>query len=309
MPKPTITAANPLTERLLIAAAVGIVGLLIVVPLASVFTEAFAEGPAAWWRALAHDPDTRHAIWLSLTVAPLAVAINTVFGIATAWLVSRFRFPGRSLLITLCDVPFSVSPVVAGLALVLIFGRQGLLGPTLASLGWKVIFSWPGLVLATTFVTLPLVVRELIPVMEAIGPEEELAAVSLGASGWQVFTRVTLPNIRWALLHGIVLANARAMGEFGAVYVVSGHIAGATDTMPLRVEKLFQEYRTPASMAVASVLAGLALVTLVAKFVIERQLEAEARELEAARSLPDTIDGSDTSLDANARTTTQGLPS
>jgi sulfate transport system permease protein len=309
MPKPTITAANPLTERLLIAVAVGIVGLLIVVPLASVFTEAFAEGPAAWWRALAHDPDTRHAIWLSLTVAPLAVAINTIFGIATAWLVSRFRFPGRSLLITLCDVPFSVSPVVAGLALVLIFGRQGLLGPTLASLGWKVIFSWPGLVLATTFVTLPLVVRELIPVMEAIGPEEELAAVSLGANGWQVFTRVTLPNIRWALLHGIVLANARAMGEFGAVYVVSGHIAGATDTMPLRVEKLFQEYRTPASMAVASVLAGLALVTLVAKFVIERQLEAEARELEAARSLPDTIDGSDTSLDANARTTTQGLPS
>ena len=305
MPKPTITTANPLTERLLIAAAVGIVGLLIVVPLASVFAEAFAEGPAAWWRALAHDPDTRHAIWLSLTVAPLAVAINTVFGIATAWLVSRFRFPGRSLLITLCDVPFSVSPVVAGLALVLIFGRQGLLGPTLASLGWKVIFSWPGLVLATTFVTLPLVVRELIPVMEAIGPEEELAAVSLGASGWQVFTRVTLPNIRWALLHGVVLANARAMGEFGAVYVVSGHIAGLTDTMPLRVEKLFQEYRTPASMAVASVLAGLALVTLVAKFVIERQLEAEARELEAARSLPDTIDGSGTPPDAGPRTSTQ----
>jgi sulfate transport system permease protein len=305
MPKPTITAANPLTERLLIAAAVGVIGLLIVVPLASVFAEAFAEGPAAWWRALAHDPDTRHAIWLSLTVAPLAVAINTIFGIATAWLVSRFRFPGRSLLITLCDVPFSVSPVVAGLALVLIFGRQGLLGPMLASLGWKVIFSWPGLVLATTFVTLPLVVRELIPVMEAIGPEEELAAVSLGASGWQVFTRVTLPNIRWALLHGIVLANARAMGEFGAVYVVSGHIAGATDTMPLRVEKLFQEYRTPASMAVASVLAGLALVTLVAKFVIERQLEAEARELEAARSLPDTIDGSGTPPDAGPRTSTQ----
>jgi sulfate transport system permease protein len=307
MPKPTITSANPLTERLLIAAAVGVVGLLIVVPLASVFAEAFAEGPAAWWRALAHDPDTRHAIWLSLTVAPLAVAINTVFGIATAWLVSRFRFPGRSLLITLCDVPFSVSPVVAGLALVLIFGRQGLLGPTLESLGWKVIFSWPGLVLATTFVTLPLVVRELIPVMEAIGPEEELAAVSLGASGWQVFSRITLPNIRWALLHGIVLANARAMGEFGAVYVVSGHIAGATDTMPLRVEKLFQEYRTPASMTVASVLAGLALITLVAKVVIERRLEAEARELEAARTLPDTIDGSNTPFDAGARISTEGL--
>jgi sulfate/thiosulfate transport system permease protein len=304
MPKPTITSANPLTHRLLVAAAAGIVGLLIVVPLASVFAEAFAEGPAAWWRALAHDPDTRHAIWLSLTVAPLAVAINTVFGIATAWLVSRFRFPGRSLLITLCDVPFSVSPVVAGLALVLIFGRQGLLGPTLESLGWKVIFSWPGLVLATTFVTLPLVVRELIPVMEAIGPEEEMAAVSLGASGWQVFTRITLPNIRWALLHGVVLANARAMGEFGAVYVVSGHIAGATDTMPLRVEKLFQEYRTPASMAVASVLAGLALVTLVAKVVIERRLEAEARELEAARSLPDTLDT--TPLDIGSSTATKG---
>jgi sulfate transport system permease protein len=304
MPQPTITSANPLTEGLLIAAAVGVVGLLIVVPLASVFAEAFAEGPAAWWRALSHDPDTRHAIWLSLTVAPLAVAINTVFGIATAWLVSRFRFPGRALLITLCDVPFSVSPVVAGLALVLIFGRQGLLGPMLQSLGWKVIFAWPGLVLATTFVTLPLVVRELIPVMEAIGPEEELAAVSLGASGWQVFTRITLPNIRWALLHGIVLANARAMGEFGAVYVVSGHIAGATDTMPLRVEKLFQEYRTPASMAVASVLAGLALVTLVAKVVIERHLEAEAHALAAARSLPDSLDN--TPHDASLTTSTKG---
>jgi sulfate transport system permease protein len=253
-----------------------------------VFAEAFAPGAAAWWRALAGDSDTRHAIWLSLTVAPLAVAINTVFGVAAAWLVARFRFPGRSLLISFFDVPFSVSPVVAGLALVLIFGRQGLLGPTLAWLDWKVIFSWPGLVLATTFVTLPLVVRELIPVMEAIGPDEEMAAVSLGANGWQVFWRVTLPNIRWALLHGIVLANARAMGEFGAVYVVSGHIAGATDTMPLRVEKLFQEYRQPASMAVASVLAGLALVTLVVKFVIEHRLAAEARDLELARSADGT---------------------
>jgi sulfate transport system permease protein len=268
----------------LVAAAAAIVGLLIVVPLVSVFYEAFSAGAGEWWAALAHDPDTRHAIWLSLTVAPVAVAINTVFGVAAAWLIARFRFPGRSLLISLCDVPFSVSPVVAGLSLVLIFGRQGLLGPTLAWLDWKVIFSWPGLVLATTFVTLPLVVRELIPVMEAIGPEEEMAAVSLGASGWQVFTKVTIPNIRWALLHGIVLANARAMGEFGAVYVVSGHIAGVTDTMPLRVEKLFQEYRTPASMAVASVLAGLALVTLVAKFVIEHRLEAEARELQLARA-------------------------
>jgi len=260
----------------------------IVVPLASVFHGALAEGLAGWWAALVRDPDTRHAVWLSLTVAPVAVAVNVVFGVAAAWLVTRFRFPGRSLLVSLFDVPFSVSPVVAGLALVLIFGRQGLLGPTLAWLDWKVIFSWPGLVLATTFVTLPLVVRELIPVMEAIGPEEEMAAVSLGASGWQVFWRVTLPNIRWALLHGIVLANARALGEFGAVYVVSGHIAGATDTMPLRVEKLFQEYRQPASMAVASVLAGLALVTLVAKYAIERRVEAEARERQAARAADGT---------------------
>jgi len=281
------TAPTPVAAAL-VAAAVAIIGLVIVVPLVSVFYEAFASGTAAWWAALAHDPDTRHAIWLSLTVAPVAVVINTMFGVAAAWLVARFRFPGRSLLISFFDVPFSVSPVVAGLALVLIFGRQGLLGPTLAWLDWKVIFAWPGLVLATTFVTLPLVVRELIPVMESIGPDEELAAVSLGANGWQVFTRITLPNIRWALLHGIVLANARAMGEFGAVYVVSGHIAGATDTMPLRVEKLFQEYRTPASMAVASVLAGLALVTLVAKFVIERRLESESRELELARSIDET---------------------
>ncbi len=282
-PRPS-TASSPLARAAAIAAAFAIVGGVIVVPLASVFFEALAEGPAAWWRAIAHDPDTRHAIWLSLTVAPVAVAFNTVFGVAAAWLVARFRFPGRSLLISFFDVPFAVSPVVAGLAIVLIFGRQGLLGPTLEWLSIKVIFSWPGLVLATTFVTLPLVVRELIPVMEAIGPEEELAAVSLGAGGWQVFWRVTLPNIRWALLHGIVLANARAMGEFGAVYVVSGHIAGATDTMPLRVEKLFQEYRTPASMAVASVLASIALVTLVAKFVIERRIEAEFREREGLAS-------------------------
>jgi sulfate transport system permease protein len=292
MPRPTPHSTHVGTPLglLLVAAAVAIVGVVIVVPLACVFYEAFADGPAAWWRAIAGDPDTRHAIWLSLTVAPVAVAINTAFGIAAAWLVARFRFPGRTLLVSLFDVPFSVSPVVAGLALVLIFGRQGLLGPTLEWLAVKVIFAWPGLVLATTFVTLPLVVRELIPVMEAIGPDEELAAVSLGASGWQVFRRVTLPNIRWALLHGIVLANARAMGEFGAVYVVSGHIAGATDTMPLRVEKLFQEYRTPASMAVASVLACLALLTLVVKTVIERRIEAESRELELARSLSDTLD-------------------
>jgi len=186
-PRDAVTASSPL-GMLLVLGAVATVGLLIVVPLASVFYEAFADGPAAWWEALAHDPDTRHAIWLSLTVAPVAVAVNTVFGVAAAWLVARFRFPGRALVVSLFDVPFSVSPVVAGLALVLIFGRRGLLGPTLDWLAFKVIFAWPGLVLATTFVTLPLVVRELVPVMEAIGPEEEMAAVSLGARGWDVFT-------------------------------------------------------------------------------------------------------------------------
>ncbi len=288
---PTVRHAANLEDRvvqwLLIVVAIAIVGLLIVVPLVSVFQAAFANGVSGWWEAIAGDPDTRHAIWLSLTVAPVAVAINVVFGVAAAWLVARFRFPGRALLVSLFDVPFSVSPVVAGLAIVLIFGRQGLLGPTLAWLDWKIIFSWPGLVIATTFVTLPLVVRELIPVMEATGPDEELAAVTLGANGWQVFTRVTLPNIRWALLHGIVLANARALGEFGAVYVVSGHIAGVTDTMPLRVEKLFQDYRTPASMAVASVLASLALVSLVAKLLIERKLASEHEEIEAARVVSD----------------------
>lgn len=281
---------SPLAATL-VATAWAVVGVLVVVPLLTVFREAFSGGVGAWWRALAHDPDTRHAIWLSVAVAPVAVAVNTVFGIAAAWLVARFRFRGRSLLVTLFDLPFSVSPVVAGLALVLIFGRQGVLGPTLAEVGWKVIFSWPGLVLATTFVTLPLVVRELLPVMESIGPDEEMAAVSLGAGGWQVFTRITFPSIRWALLHGIVLANARALGEFGAVYVVSGHIAGATDTMPLRVEKLFQEYRQPASMAVASVLAGVAMVTLVVKFLVERRLEAESRERRAMRTTDRATEG------------------
>jgi len=282
--------SSPLAATL-VGTAWAVVGLLVVVPLVSVFREAFSGGVGAWWRALAHDPDTRHAIWLSVAVAPVAVAVNTVFGIAAAWLVARFRFPGRSLLVTLFDLPFSVSPVVAGLALVLIFGRQGVLGPTLAELGWKVIFSWPGLVLATTFVTLPLVVRELLPVMESIGPDEELAAVSLGAGGWQVFSRITLPAIGWALLHGIVLAHARALGEFGAVYVVSGHIAGVTDTMPLRVEKLFQEYRQPASMAVASVLAGLALVSLVIKYLVERRLEAESRERRMLRESDRATEG------------------
>jgi sulfate transport system permease protein len=200
------------------------------------------------------------------------------FGLAAAWTITRFRFPGRSLVTSLIDLPFAVSPVVAGLMLVLIFGLQGYLGPWLRDHDIKIIFAIPGLILATIFVTLPFVARELIPVMEAIGSEEETAAVSLGASGWQLFWRVTVPNIKWGLLYGVILCNARAMGEFGAVYVVSGHITGQTDTMPLRVEKLFQEYNNSASFAVASVLTSLALVTLIAKIALERKTRRDLAE-------------------------------
>ena len=251
--------------------AVGTIGILIVVPVVHVFYQAFANGLAEYWNNLFRDSDTRHAIMLTLIVAPVAVVANLVFGVAAAWAIARFRFPGRTLLTSLIDLPFSVSPVVAGLILVLIFGLQGYLGPWLREHDIKIIFAIPGLILATSFVTLPFVARELIPVMEAIGSDEEVAAVSLGARGWQVLWHVTLPNIKWGLLYGVILCNARAMGEFGAVYVVSGHIAGRTDTMPLRVEKLFQEYNNPGSFAVASVLTLLALVTLVIKVGLERK--------------------------------------
>jgi sulfate transport system permease protein len=243
--------------------------VLVVIPVVSVFYEALAEGVGTYWNNLTGDPDTRHSILLTLTVAPLAVLCNLVFGIAAAWAISRFRFPGRTLLVTLIDVPFSVSPVVAGLMFVLLFGLQGFLGPWLRANGFQVLFTVPGLVLATTFVTLPFVARELIPVMEAIGPDEELAALSLGASGWQIFWRITLPNIKWGLLYGVILCNARAMGEFGAVYVVSGRIAGETNTMPLQVEVLFQDFNSPAAFALASVLTLLAVVTLLLKVWVE----------------------------------------
>ncbi len=200
---------------------------------------------------------------------------NTIFGVAAAWAIARFRFPGRTLLVTLIDLPFSVSPVVAGLAFVLLFGLQGFFGPWLYAHDIRIIFATPGLILATVFVTFPFVARELIPVLEAVGPDEELAALSLGARPWQIFWRVTLPNIKWGLLYGVILCNARAMGEFGAVYVVSGRIGGQTDTMPLRVEKLFQEYNSPASFALASLLTLLALASLLAKTLLERKVQAE----------------------------------
>jgi sulfate transport system permease protein len=265
-------------RAILILAATASIGILIVVPVANVFYNAFADGAVAYWKSLTVDRDTRHAILLTLMVAPAAVVANTIFGVAAAWAIAKFRFPGRTILCTLIDLPFSVSPVVAGLIFVLIFGAQGYLGPWLREHEIKVIFALPGLIIATTFVTLPFVARELIPLMESLGSEEEIAAVSLGANGWQTFWRITIPNIRWGLLYGVILCNARAMGEFGAVYVVSGHIAGQTDTMPLRVEKLFQEYNTPASFAVASVLTLLALTTLVLKLALERKTRRDIEE-------------------------------
>ncbi|MFM8274512.1 MAG: sulfate ABC transporter permease subunit CysW [Gemmata sp.] len=261
--------------------------VLVVVPVVSVFAEALSEGFGAYWRNLTGDPDTRHSVLLTLTVAPLAVLCNLVFGIAAAWAVTRFKFPGRTILVTVIDVPFSVSPVVAGLMFVLLFAGWGLLGPWLEANGLRVLFTVPGLVLVTTFVTLPFVARELIPVMEAIGPDEELAALSLGASGRQIFWRITLPNIKWGLLYGVILCNARAMGEFGAVYVVSGRIAGETCTMPLQVEVLFQDFNSPAAFALASVLTMLAVVTLLLKVWVEGRKKSstgEAAETGEARA-------------------------
>ena len=257
---------------LLVGLTLLIVGGLVGLPLVAVFHHALANGLGPYWHNLTADPDTRHAIFLTLMVAPVAVGLNVVFGVAAAWVIARFQFPGRALLVTLIDLPFSVSPVVAGLVFVLLFGLNAPAGEWLRAHGYQVLFAPPGLVLATAFVTFPFVARELIPVLEAIGPEEELAARSLGASGWELFWRITLPNIKWGLLYGVILCNARAMGEFGAVYVVSGRIGGRTDTMPLRVEKLFQEYNTPAAFGLASVLTLLALVTLVAKVLIEPRL-------------------------------------
>lgn len=269
----------PWVQRLLIGIALAVVGVLIGVPVVNVFVQALSLGPGAYLRHLLTDEDTLAAIALTLAVAPTAVVANTVFGLAAAWSIARYRFRGRTLLITALDLPFAVSPVVAGLIFVLLFGRRGFFGPWLFEHGFQILFAWPGLVLATTFVTLPFVARELIPVMEALGSEEEMAAYSLGASGWRIFWHVTLPNIRWGLLYGVILCNARAMGEFGAVYVVSGRITGMTDTMPLRVEKLFQEYNNPASFAVASLLALLAIVTLIVKSALHRMTR---HHLEAA---------------------------
>ena len=273
-PGPTNT--EPKAVRIaIITLALAFLALFIALPLVSVFYEAFKRGWLAYVTALA-EPDALSAIRLTLLVAAISVIANVTFGLIAAWAIAKFEFPGRSLLITLIDLPFSVSPVVAGLVYVLLFGSQGLFAAYLQAWDIKIIFALPGIVLATLFVTFPFVARELIPLMQEQGTAEEEAAVSLGASGLSTFFRVTLPNVKWALLYGVLLCNARAMGEFGAVSVVSGHVRGLTNTMPLHIEILYNEYQFVASFAVASLLALLALVTLVAKTLLEARLAEDA---------------------------------
>jgi sulfate transport system permease protein len=255
-------------RALLIGTVLAFLALFLLLPLVAVFAEALRHGLGAYAAALV-EPDARAAIGLTLLIAAIAVPLNLVFGVAAAWAITKHRFRGKQLLVTLIDLPFSVSPVVAGLIYVLVFGAQGWFGPWLAEHGIKVIFAVPGLVLATVFVTFPFVARELIPLMTEQGTDDEQAALSLGASGWQTFRRVTLPNVRWGLLYGVLLCNARAMGEFGAVSVVSGHIRGLTNTMPLHVEILYNEYQFASAFAVASLLALLALLTLGLKAWLE----------------------------------------
>jgi sulfate transport system permease protein len=264
------TTEPPWLRLLLLAIALAFVGVFLILPLAAIATGALGSGMGAFVSAIA-DADAIAAVRLTLLAAAIAVPLNLIFGVAAAWAIAKFDFPGRNFLITLIDLPFAVSPVVSGLIFVLLFGMQGWLGPWLADRGIAVIFAIPGIVIATTFVTFPLMARELIPLMQAQGTEQEEASLVLGASGWQTFRLVTLPNVKWGLLYGVIVLNARAMGEFGAVSVVSGHIRGFTNTVPLHVEILYNEYQTEAAFAVASLLTLLALVTLVIKAVVDRK--------------------------------------
>ncbi len=268
--------ADPVWLRIgFLTLTLGFLALFLVVPLAVVFAQAFSKGWEIYLAAI-RDPVALQAVRLTLMVAVIVVPINTVFGLAAAWWLAHFRFRGKGLVVTLLDLPFSVSPVVAGMLFVLLFGAQGLLGPTLADRGIKVLFALPGIVLATLFVTAPFVARQLLPLLEARGSAEEEAALTLGASGWQLLRWITLPRIGWALLYGVILTNARAMGEFGAVSVVSGHIRGRTNTIPLHVEILYNEYQFAAAFAVASLLTLLALVTLLAQALLRRKLVADS---------------------------------
>jgi sulfate transport system permease protein len=255
-------------QFVLISIAVLFLGFLLILPLISVFIEAFRKGTEVYFAALV-EPEAASAIRLTLTTAAIVVPLNLIFGLAAAWAITKFRFKGKNLLITLIDLPFAVSPVIAGLIFVLLFGAKGLFGPWLQAHDIKIIFALPGIVLATLFVTFPFVARELIPLMQSQGTQEEEAAVTLGAKGWRIFFKITLPNIKWGLLYGIILCNARAMGEFGAVSVVSGHIRGTTNTMPLHIQILYNEYNFAGSFAIASLLVLLAVVTLVAKAIFE----------------------------------------
>jgi sulfate transport system permease protein len=265
---------DPLPLRwLLIALALGFLTLFVGLPVISVFVEAFRKGVPAYFAAI-RDPETLSAIRLTLLVAAIAVPANLVFGVAAAWLISKYRFPGKSALLTAIDLPFSVSPVVSGLIFVLLLGARGVFGPWLEAHDIHIIFAVPGIVLATVFITFPFVAREVLPIMQELGNDEEEQALTLGASGWQILFRVTLPKVRWGILYGVILCNARAMGEFGAVSVVSGHIRGQTNTVPLQVEILYNEYNLAGAFAVASILTVLALATLVGKKVIESRIRA-----------------------------------
>lgn len=264
----------------LLAIGLGFLFFFLGLPLVAVFVEALAQGVPIYLEAL-KEPETRSAIGLTIGIALAVLPFNIVFGVAAAWAIAKFEFRGKSLLITLIDLPFAVSPVVAGMIFILLFGAQGTFGPWLSAHEIKIVFAVPGMIIATLFITFPFIARELIPLMQSQGKDEEEAAVSLGASGWQMFWRVTLPNIKWGLLYGVILSNARAMGEFGAVSVVSGHIRGETNTLPLHVEILYNEYNAIGAFAAASILALLALVTLVAKTVVEWRMKAETDMLNA----------------------------
>jgi len=264
-------------QRLLIGAAVLLAGLFLLVPIIVIFQQAFAKGWAGWWHAVS-QPETLYAVGLSLVVVAIVAPINAVYGLAVAWLITRFRFTGRRVLVALVEVPFSVSPIVAGVAYLMVYGSNGLFGPWLEAMDLKVMFAVPGIVLATLFVTSPFIARELLPLMELQGIDQEEASLSLGASGLKTFVRVTLPNIKWALYYGIILCVARSLGEFGAVSVVSGQIRGETNTLPLQIDLLYHDYDSSGAFAAASILTLLALISLVLKLVVEAHFEQTAKE-------------------------------